>query len=1264
MINSGDRSSVDKSLLTCVLVSELRLIPEITLLKVVDQWKLGQQRQTIQDCLIEPGGLTVQQIAMLDSIADTQIQLCHGDCSRVLESITANQRISETLRRKIFGSGDQEHVNSSGGADDSSATLAKSSAEAVAESGRESGLRYVSTELHAEGGLGAVFRAKDTELNREVALKEIRPEFADDAASRTRFVLEAEITGGLEHPGIVPVYGFGYYDDGRPFYAMRLIQGVSLKEAVNRFHDGSSGRKEGLAAERSQVASSRYARLEFRQLLGRFVDVCQAVSYAHARGVLHRDLKPANIMLGDYGETLVVDWGLARVQGAESNSEQEPVLARRSLPETLLHQTLEGDAIGTPAYMSPEQAVGSLDQIGPASDVYSLGATLYHLLTGSAPIQATSRQEALKAVQAGSFRRPRQVESTIPGSLEAVCLKAMSLHPSDRYSSPLQLAEEIDRYLADEPVIAFTEPTAVRVRRWVRRHQTLAATTAAVIFVAAIGLGVFSAILGGVNRNLTEARSVAEQNEQTAREQSQVALSTLTFVIADTQEALRNLPGGGPVRRKLLTASLQKLESVSTKFLEQSSVDQTTARALTEMGDIVLTFGTEVPESGSASRDEDQSAVLLAESYYRRALEIAVELAKADPKDLQNQRALSLSHASLGKVLMILGKTDDGLQHLETELSIDRAILRDHPDDSQCLRDLAVSLVNVGDVYLRVGRTSDAENLFEESMSLRERLAALRPDDLDAQRDLDVCMERLGSVALKQGKHDEAKVHFEKLLSHTTELSKAHPDDSVLDRDLAICYRRLGSFLLENGQTLEAQGYFEKGLEIAERLSGGDPEDLSKRRDVAVACNKLGDVLSNRGLIDEAASRFRRSLEIGRELAEIDRNDMDRRRDVAIALGKLGDAAQQLRNLSEAEACYAEALQITESLASLEDNDVRGQRDLSVSWNDLGDLQLERENAEAAMVSFKKAMTIRRRLANADSKDAGLQRDLSVSCDRVGLALLALDRNEEALSQFEEGLTIRKALSNLSTRGAERQRDLSVSFDNIGDTLVKLNRLEEALRNYEESLKLRTVLAGQDEADSRKQRDVMVSHSNIGRVWMNLQEYQKAAESYEAGARVMQKLVDNGIKNESVHQELRRVERRAAAAREAIIAMGDWQELNSQPLEKLPKLMETRGLLCCRSSRFSDASQAAFRLRELSNADKGNLYNAACVFSLCAGALDFPGSGELTEESRAQKQVLINEAINTLRMAIDKGWDDFDQLRTDSDLAPLREFEGFQKLLQ
>ena len=264
------------------------------------------------------------------------------------------------------------------------------------------------------GGLGAVFIAVDEELHREVALKQMLDRHADDPTSRQRFLLEAEVTGGLEHPGIVPVYGLGAYPDGRPYYAMRFVRGDSLKEAIDHFHGDAA----------LEIEPGRRS-LAFRGLMRRFTDICNAIEYAHSRGILHRDIKPSNIIIGKHGETLVVDWGLAKAVGAAEAGATGDERPLRPSSASGTAATLPGEALGTPGYMSPEQR-GEIERLGPQSDVYSLGATLYCLLTGRSPFQGEDIGLVLRQVQRGEFPPPRLVDRSIDEALEAVCLKAMA----------------------------------------------------------------------------------------------------------------------------------------------------------------------------------------------------------------------------------------------------------------------------------------------------------------------------------------------------------------------------------------------------------------------------------------------------------------------------------------------------------------------------------------------------------------------------------------------------------------------------------------------------------------------------------------------------------------------------------------------------------------------------------------------------------------------------------------------------------------------
>jgi WD40 repeat protein/serine/threonine protein kinase len=370
------------------------------------------------------------------------------------------------------------------------------------------GERYHVLRPHAKGGLGAVFVALDRELDREVALKEIQDRHADNPVSRSRFVLEAEITGGLEHPGIVPVYGLGTHEDGRPYYAMRLIRGGSFKEAIARFHADPSLRRD--TGRRS---------LELRKLLRRFLDVCNAVGYAHSRGVIHRDLKPANIIVGKHGETLVIDWGLAKALG---KAEQEADLDERPLSPSSVgscDQTITGNAMGTPAFMSPEQARGEIERLGPRSDVYSLGATLFCLLTGSPPFDGEAVEGVILAVQRGEFPPPRQLDPVIDRPLESICLKAMALDPGQRYASCKALADDIERWMADEPVGVYREPFSTRITRWGHRNRTIASSLGAILITTVLALAFSTVLISREQARTEEQRKEALANYADARQQ-------------------------------------------------------------------------------------------------------------------------------------------------------------------------------------------------------------------------------------------------------------------------------------------------------------------------------------------------------------------------------------------------------------------------------------------------------------------------------------------------------------------------------------------------------------------------------------------------------------------------------------------------------------------------------------------------------------------------------------------------------------------------
>jgi tetratricopeptide (TPR) repeat protein/tRNA A-37 threonylcarbamoyl transferase component Bud32 len=451
----------DRNLLLGVLALQLTFIDRDGLVAALHAWVLDREKPLGQ-ILQEQGKLPPLRRTMLEGLVEEHLRAHGGSPAASLEGLSSVRSTWQALGQ--VADPDVQSLTRVDGPRAGDAKWITPPPPSPTTS------RYLRLRPHARGGLGEVFLALDTELHRQVALKEIQDEHADRPKSRQRFVLEAEITGNLEHPGIVPVYGLGSYPDGRPFYAMRFIKGDNLMEAIRRFHAGGPADFGGLA---------------FRGLLRRFIDVCNAIAYAHSRGVLHRDLKPQNVMLGRYGETLVVDWGLARPtagpEGALAGSD-EPVVVNSPGNESA---TLTGEAVGTPAFMSPEQAAGRLDRLGPASDVYGLGATLYALLTGRAPFQGDVA-EVLVRVERGDCPPAWRANPRVPAALDAVCRKAMAVEPANRYPTALALAQDVEHWLAGEPVTAYAEPLAARAARWVRRHRVLAAATAAGVVVALV----------------------------------------------------------------------------------------------------------------------------------------------------------------------------------------------------------------------------------------------------------------------------------------------------------------------------------------------------------------------------------------------------------------------------------------------------------------------------------------------------------------------------------------------------------------------------------------------------------------------------------------------------------------------------------------------------------------------------------------------------------------------------------------------------------
>ncbi len=475
---------------------------------------LARHRGNLQRCLeeLQPLPASVAQLFHLEGNAET-LSIDGHNCG---ERGVAARDIAAAGYRELAGESALTH---------SSDMPAEPHEGEVKSSGEEKadppGVSFTIERLLAVGGLGEVYIARDASLNREVALKRIRSRLEDNPQSRARFEFEARITASLEHPSIVPIYASGKTADGCPFYTMRLIQGTTLEDAIERFHQGG-----GVSGNPSRL----------RQLLGHLVATCHAVAYAHTRGVLHRDIKPSNILLGNFGQTLLVDWGLAKPIGGADVPERTADVDE-GIPqcaESSVAATRAGTAIGTPGYMSPEQAEGHAEALGPASDVYGLGATLYCLLTGQAP--QSSGNDAVTGPQQSanaSLASPKMQVKGLFRTLEAICLKAMARQPSDRYPSASALAEDLEHYLAGEPVRGVREGIGPRLTRWEQRNRVLIRIGGAALLALAVVTSAATFLVNTTREQVEQRRAEAEDQRSRADRERATAEMLLARMALD-----------------------------------------------------------------------------------------------------------------------------------------------------------------------------------------------------------------------------------------------------------------------------------------------------------------------------------------------------------------------------------------------------------------------------------------------------------------------------------------------------------------------------------------------------------------------------------------------------------------------------------------------------------------------------------------------------------------------------------------------------------
>jgi serine/threonine protein kinase/tetratricopeptide (TPR) repeat protein len=1296
-------STADRNLLFGILALQLDFIGREELIAAMNAWVL-EKSKPLGVVLVEQGKLSADRQRLLDTLVSEHLKQHGNDTEKSLAAMPAIQSVRRDLGR--IRDRDVEasliHVTQIDLSDDPNATQTESVGASTS-----AGTRFRVLRPHARGGLGQVSVALDEELNREVALKELQDHHADDPFSRSRFILEAEITGGLEHPGVVPVYGLGKYADGRPFYAMRFIRGESLKDAIDQFHLRDSGRAmdrtvagngDDLRGAGDVLSDSAAWRnegertVEFRKLLGRFIDVCQAIDYAHSRGVLHRDLKPGNIMLGKYGETLVVDWGLAKsVERPESHrSSGESTLAPRSGSGST--PTQAGAAIGTPAFMSPEQAAGRLEDLGPRSDVYSLGATLYCLLTGRAPISESDIGSTLRKVQNGEFPAPRQVKPDVAPALNAVCLRAMARDPDKRYASPSELAEDIEHWLANEPVSAYPEPYFVRVRRWVHRHETTVGVAAAAILVAGVGLAVHVSVISERNHRLETANRAAETARVEAEEQRSLAVVAAREAQVEATRAI-NISN-------FLQGMFEAADPIGIKGWKLGMTN-TTRQDLTAR---------EVLDRGAASVEERLRDEPLVQAALMNIIgNCYTNLALKDKATPLLQRSLELRRQTLGE------------DHLEVADSLHnfawlRHQLGEYPEaEALYRRAIEVRKQNLGDQDLLVGETKlhlawlladtgayeESENLIREVIELRKRVLG------ENDRQVAVALSALAGLCFQRG-DDDIKVLG--IVQQSQQIYAAQEGDTKFS-DATVAFQ-MGLFQTRLGNFDGAEQQYRRALDLGVQVLGeGHPY-------VGFVTHELASVLRRKGQYEEAEALQRKTIDVCLQILP---KEHPKR---VLVLQGLGLILQEKGDLPGAKQVYLECASLLEKWISSHPLTFNMQRDLAEIYSYAAKLCRKQGDFTEALAHGEKALEISRQLVDAfpsqkaqlyladehtslaliqsaalrpraalenhlraleinkpaaDAKltDRDLQFDVADGYNNLVHTSIQLGLIPDALAYCRHQLDVLEKLNEAKPNDRRTQRDLGYANVQLGDIAIQQGRLQQAAHNFSSALDWFSKAPSKNESEANtRQRDLAVAHRRLGLAFQENLRFDKAIESFQREHEIVERLESSKHLHGTDQGWPARAKSRIAICQKAEQGTKDLDFTLAQPRLHAVRLLEMRAGMFAETGRYAEATESAERLRDIDAANPRYLYEVACCFAYCSRAVgrslvaeslyinnDSDAKRSLTLEEQAARAQYQKESIRYLTAALDGGWAHSDGI-TELELAPIRHLPEFESIAE
>lgn len=670
--------------------------------------------------------------------------------------------------------------------------------------------------LLGEGGMGRVFLAEQDRPRRQVALKVLRPGMTH-GKNLQRFEQEAQLLGRLQHPGIAQVFEAGTFDHGenpQPFFAMEWIKGTPLGH------------------------HARENRLDIRQRLELLARICDAVQHAHEQGVIHRDLKPANILVDASGQPKILDFGVARITDSDI--------------QLTTIQTAYGQLVGSVPYMSPEQAAADLERLDSRSDIYALGVIGYELLSGMPPYDVSQKMihEAVRIIREEEPTPLSSVSRVFRGDIETIVAKALEKEPDRRYASAAELAADLRRYLADEPIVARPASTIYQVKKFARRHRALVFGVAAVFVTLTAGI----IVAGGAALVAMSERKRAEQALEDATRSQRRAVQIQSFL----QDML---------------ASADPDQSRGEELTVREALEQAAHRLEVELAE-----QPEVAEAIHATIGNTYNSLGLldeAERHYRAAVELARECFGAS--DLMIVDSLN----NLGALLNATGQSDEARAVLEEAMEILAASESDDADLITSTQDkLAMVLTDFGEF-------ESAARLFEDAITLLRQ----QPKD-GLAGSLATALNNLGRLRSTSGEPEGAEPLFRESLELDQQyLGEDHPR-------VAIKMGNLAAVLHQLGRAEEALVMMREAVELRRNVVGPDHPDL------AYMLNNLARMLQDGERPDEAMAAFRNALEAGRIAFGSDHPQY------GLTLANMASLLVETGQLDEAEASYRQALTV------------------------------------------------------------------------------------------------------------------------------------------------------------------------------------------------------------------------------------------------------------------------------------------------------------------------------------------------------------------